>query len=115
MALLATTASAAGAHHGRDDEVADLHAPDVFADRVDDARGLVAVDGGKLTRISPFHVVDVRMADHAGLDPDHDLTARGRGEFDLLDRERGSEFAADGGFHGRLLPWRGSRSEWWTG
>jgi len=108
MALLATTAAAAGAHHGRDDEVSDLHTPDVFADLVDDARGLVAVDGGQLTRISPFRVVDVRMTDCAGLDPDFDLTARGWGELDLLDRERGSEFAADGGFHGRLLPLRGS-------
>jgi hypothetical protein len=108
MALLATTTSAAGAHHGRDDGVADFHSPDIFTDLVDDARGLVAVYGRQLTRIGPFRVVDVRVTDHAGLDPDLDLTARGRGKLDLLDRERGSEFVANGGFHGRLLLWRGS-------
>ena len=86
----------------------DFHIPDIFADLFDDAPGFVAVDGRQLTRVSSLRVADVRMADHAGLDSDLDLTARGWGEFDLFDRERISEFAADGGFHGGLLPWRGS-------
>jgi len=93
----------------------DFHIPDIFADLFDDAPGFVAVDGRQLTNISAFRVADVRMTDCAGLDPDHDLTARGWGELDLLDRERVSEFVANGGFHGGLLPWQGSRSQWWIG
>ena len=100
MALLAAGASTAGAHQRHHDGVADFHAADVFANLVDDARGLVAVDGRQLTAPGPLRVVDVRMTDRAGLDPDLHLAARRRREFDFLERERSSEFVAHGGLHG---------------
>ena len=102
-AARAGRAEAAGADQRRDHGIADLDPRDAGADRLDDARRLVAVDRRQIAAPGALPIEDVAVADRAGLDLDADLALAGLGEVDLLDRQRLSEGAADrgAGFHGR--------------
>ena len=62
----------------------------------------MAIDRRQLAAPGALPIEDVAVTDRAGLDLDADFALAGFGEVDLLDRQRLSEGAADGGagFHG---------------
>ena len=82
---LTAVAGTAGAAHRppvQDDEVAWRDARDVRADRLDDTRGLVAEQEGEIVVDAPLAVVQVGVADPAGLHGDQGLARAGVGNVD---------------------------------
>ena len=72
-----------------DDEVAGGHVGDAVADGLDDARRLVAEQVGELVADRALAVVEVGVADPAGLDADEGLAGSGVGDDDRgLDLDR---------------------------
>src|SRR5205807_123310 len=70
---------------------------DAVADPLDDARTLVAEDGGGVTgRVGTGRRVEVGVADTAGDEPDQDLPGLGLGEVELLHLELRTELLEDG-------------------
>src|SRR5690606_10766971 len=97
-ASAAVAAAPAGADEGNHDVVARFHAFDAGPGRRDDARRLVAVDGRQVAAPGTLGIGDVGMTDRTGLDVDQDFTRAGIGNPNLLDAERLTEGAANGGF-----------------
>ena len=79
--------------------IALLHMPHIAADLFDDAGALMAIDGGQRAAPGAVDVMNVGVTDAAGLDLHLDVVRAGLGQLDILDHERLSELAADGGFH----------------
>src|SRR4051794_12191389 len=80
--------------------VTDREVADIRADRLDDARALVAEDRRRIARrVGARRGVHVGVADAAGLQPDEHLAGLRLGEIDLLDHERRAELLQDGGSH----------------
>ncbi len=71
-----------------DHEVAGLDVGDAVADRLDDARGLVAEQEGKVVADAALLVVQVGVAHPAGLDAHDRLSGAGVGHHDRLDPHR---------------------------
>src|SRR3546814_19742427 len=65
-----------------------LHRAHLAADRRDDARGLVAGNGGEGMRIGAVDEMQVRMAEPAGGGADADLVRAAIGDDDVLDGQR---------------------------
>src|SRR5690606_25164845 len=68
------------------------------ADRLDNACGLVAGDGGKGVRVGALDEMQVRMAEPARGGADAHLMRPGLVDDDLFDGERLARFDQDGGF-----------------
>ena len=92
-ALLGVAVAAVGARpariarHGGDHEVADLPAPDIFADLHDVAAELVPHDERKRHFLRPFVVVDVAAADAGGTDLEDNAVIRTDGARNVNDLE----------------------------
>ena len=97
-ALRAGGAEAAIADERRHHVVAGFQARDGGADRLDDARRLVAVDGWQIAAPGAVAEENIAVADRAGARPDQNLARARLGEFDRLNRQRSAKGAADGGF-----------------
>ena len=97
-ALRASGAEAAIADERRHHMIAGFQPLDARADRLHDARRLVAVDRRQFSAPSPVHVKDVAVADRAGGRLDEDLARARLGELDRLHGQGRAEGAADGGF-----------------
>jgi hypothetical protein len=88
---LTAAARATGAVHGapvEDDVVAGCDVGDALTDRLHDAGGLVAEQERELVVDPAFPVVQVGVADPAGLDLDDGLAGTRIGDDDRLDRDR---------------------------
>ena len=103
LAAAADVARAARAHQRDDHVIARREATRLAAHLLDDARRLVAVDGGKSPAPGARGVGDVAVADRAGGDAHAHLSGPGRSEVDVLDDERLAEAVADGCLHGAEL------------
>ncbi|MCO5555078.1 hypothetical protein L7F22_008618 [Adiantum nelumboides] len=88
LALLAGPALAADGAPVEDDEVAGRDVGDALADGLDDPGGLVAEQERELVVDAAAFVVQVGVADPAGLDLHHGLTGTGIGDIDRLDGDR---------------------------
>ena len=95
-------AMAAESGEAGDDMVADLHRPDLGADRFHYARRLVAGDAGEGVGVGALDEMQIRMAQAAGGGADEDFARAGGVEVRLPDGERGAGGAEEGGFICRL-------------
>ena len=80
-----------------------LKSLDLQPDRLDDAGGLVAEDGGGRERVEAVDEVQVAVADAGGDGAHEHLAADGLVDVDVLDRERLVRTVEDGCFHDGLL------------
>ena len=106
-AACAGGARATGADQGDDDAVTNRETLHARPDCRDGPGGLVSVDGWQIPAPCTIGILDIRVADRAGLDLDFDLAVDRRTQMDIFDDQRLAELVTHRSFdllHVPVLP-----------